>query len=223
MIIVYHKNNTVVKAVRNEEKFFVPSLSMATTLVYLAEMYPQDWLIWCEEDLSSNLNRPNLEKVFHHHKIMASYGIADEHYIPAAIGYVEQSPFINVNKTVTYPTWLMSSTVGGIHSSVLLQIGTKIKQDANFDYFINSVAKVGMTEGLFCYSDPRLLINLSKKRIEKKVANSFTLFRFVKQHYKKRWLLLLLLNLLLFEGRLPFMAFCYALFYFSFYYLSLLN
>lgn len=201
------------KAVRNEEKLFVPSLSMATTLVYLAEMYPQDWLIWCEEDLSSNLDSTNLEKVFHHHKIMASYGIADEHYIPAAIGYVEQSPFINVNKTVTYPTWLMSSTVGGIHSSVLLQIGTKIKQDANFDYFINSVAKVGMTEGLFCYSDPRLLINLSKKRIEKKVANSFTLFRFVKQHYKKRWLLLLLLNLLLFEGRLPFMAFCYALFF----------
>ncbi|GGA86116.1 glycosyl transferase [Flavobacterium palustre] len=144
---------------------------------------------------------------------MASYNLDETFFLSSAIGYVEESPFIKVNKKVKYPTWQMSSNVGGIHTSVLNRIKAKINADADFDYFLNSVAKLGMMAGLFCYSEPRLLINKAQKVSNKKTTATATLFRFVKQHYKKRWLLLLLLNLLVYEKRFPLIAFSYALFF----------
>lgn len=213
MIIVYHKNNKVVKLIRDKEKLAFSSKTIATTLLELTKSYPQDWLVWCTLDLESNLNKSNFKAIFHHHKIMASYSTGIQNYIPNGIGYVEESPFIKVNKSVTYPTWLMSSEVGGIHASVLNAIGSKIKTEANFDYFLNSVAKLGMLAGLFCYSEPRLLLNNIQKLEENDQSNTFVLFRFVRQHYKKRWLILLFLNLLLFEKRFPIIPFCYCLFF----------
>jgi GT2 family glycosyltransferase len=213
VIIVYHKNNTVVKIVRNDEPFVFALNSIATALVNLAKSYPQDWIIWCAIDFESYWNKETFNSIFHHHKIMASYSFAKQNYIPDAIGYVEESPFINVNKKVSYPTWLMSSEIGGIHASVLKEIGSQIKTTANFNYFLNSVAKIGMRAGLLCYSDPRLLLAGTPKIKVYQSTTNYMLFRFVKQHYKKRWLLLLFLNLVLFEKRFPILPFCAALFF----------
>jgi GT2 family glycosyltransferase len=213
LIIIYHKNNKVVKVIRDEENLFFSSPIIAGTINRLAELYPQDWLVWCEVDLASNLDVNNFNSIFHHHKIMASYSLYETFFLSSAIGYVEESPFIKVNKKVKYPTWQMSSNVGGIHTSVLNRIKAKINADADFDYFLNSVAKLGMMAGLFCYSEPRLLINKAQEVSNKKTTATATLFRFVKQHYKKRWLLLLLLNLLVYEKRFPLIAFSYALFF----------
>jgi hypothetical protein len=41
-------------------------------------------------------------------------------YIGNAIGYVDESLFVNVNKKVSYPSWQMSSVVGMVHASVLV-------------------------------------------------------------------------------------------------------
>ncbi|WP_230407912.1 glycosyltransferase family 2 protein [Flavobacterium hydrocarbonoxydans] len=150
--------------------------------------------------------------IFHHDKIMASYNVHKNSFLSDAIGYVEESPFIKVNQIVKYPTWLASSLVGGINASVLKLIGSKIKKDANFDYFLNSVAKSGMLAGLLCYSEPQLLVNCLPE-LESAQNNNYVLFRFVRQHYKKRWLILLLLNIFLFEKRILFAPFFYSLFF----------
>lgn len=213
MIIVYHQNNKVVAVEDNQELVVFQVENISAVLFDIASKYIDQFIIWCRIDLKSNLNFESLESIFHHHKIMTSYATGVQNYIPNAIGYVEESPFIKVNKSVTYPTWLMSSDVGGIHASVLNTIGAKIKRDTDFNYFLNSVAKLGMLAGLFCYSEPRLLTNSAQDEKGIESINNCTLFRFVKQHYKKRWLLLLFLNLLLFEKRFPLVAFCYALFF----------
>ncbi len=213
MVIVYHQNNKVVAVENNQELVVFQGENISAVLFDIASKYIDQFIIWCRIDLKSNLNFESLENIFHHHKIMASYATGVQNYIPNAIGYVEESPFIKVNKSVTYPTWLMSSDVGGIHASVLNTIGAKIKRDTDFNYFLNSVAKLGMLAGLFCYSEPRLLTNSAQDEKGIESINNCTLFRFVKQHYKKRWLLLLFLNLLLFEKRFPLVAFCYALFF----------
>lgn len=210
MIIIYHKNNKVVKVIRDEENLFFSSHTIVGTINRLAELYSQDWLIWCDLDLKPYLNLSKFKSIFHHHKIMASFG---QSYIPAEIGYVEESPFIKINKTVAYPTWLMSAEVGGVHASVLKAIGSKIKTDTSFDYFINSLAKLGMPAGLFCYSDPRLLTSAVPKIQKGESTNHYILFRFVSQHYKKRWLLLLFINLMLFEKRFPVIPFLYGCFF----------
>jgi hypothetical protein len=52
-----------------------------------------------------------------------------------------------------------------------------------------------MILGLLCYSEQQLLLSETEGITTHKEANLFLLFRFVKQHYKKRWIVLFL-NLL---------------------------
>lgn len=214
MIIVYHQNNRITKVVSatNETISVKIKTSIADVIMALANQFPNARIIWCNQLLENSLNLNAIKTLFHHDKLMLSYGIGTTSFLGNRIGFVEESPFIKINKKCTYPTWLMSSDVGVIHASVLNLIGAKIKADSNFDYFLNSVAKVGMILGLLCYSEPQLLLNDSQG-VTQKEANLFLLFRFVKQHYKKRWIVLLFLNLFVFEKRFPIFPFLYSLFF----------
>ena len=213
MIVVYHKNNrisTVVSAT-NKTLSFNKKWTVANGMVQLATAFPQAKIVWCNTHCQENLNLKSIEVLFHHNKMMLSYCPDDNSYLGSKIGYVEESPFIKVNKKVSYPTWQMSSAVGVIHAAVILEIKDKIKTDCDFDYYLNSVAKIGMPLGLLCYSEPKLLNHTAI--FEGQKASVFTLFRFVKQHYKTRWILLLFLNLMIYERSFPFTAFLTSLFY----------
>jgi len=86
----------------------------------------------------------------------------------------------------------MSSNVGAIHASVLQEVQSQVFYKDSFDYFLNSLAKKGMPLGLQCYSEPMLL----KKETKNKLYNKPSLrlvFKFIKQHYKTRWIFLLFL------------------------------
>ena len=204
MVVVYHQNNTITKVIapNNEIVIIEKGKSIAYGILALAKEFPMAKIIWCHEQLQKNLNLNGIKTLFHHDKMMLSFSAVENSFLGSEIGFVEESPFIKVNKKTTYPTWLMSSEVGVIHASVLNLIGKKIKSDADFDYFLNSVAKVGMFLGLLCYSEPRLLSSHTQS-INPQKANLFVLFRFVKQHYKKRWIALLFLNLMISEKRFP--------------------
>lgn len=212
MIIVYHKNNKVVEI--EIDKKSVDFLQNNTTriLFEIAVKYPNDLIIWCHIDFKSNLNISAFNDVFHHHKIMASYNPFSKPFLSDAIGYVEESPFIKISKKVSYPTWQMSSCVGGIQAAVLLALDGKINTGVDFDYFLISLAKLAMEKGLLCYSEPTLLTNVSIKPEESK-KSLYTLFKFVKQHYKTRWVVLLFLNLFLYERKVAILPFISTFFY----------
>ena len=93
----------------------------------------------------------------------------------------------------------MSSEVGAVHASVLNACKKSLTVEANFDYFLNSLAKKAMTFALECYSEPKLLL-VNKNNESKNKSNLQELFRFTKQHYKTRWVFLLFFDLLLFEN-----------------------
>ncbi len=116
-----------------------------------------------------------------------------------------------MNRGVTYPSWQMSSEVGGIHAGLILAFNNKIPFDKDFDYFLCSLAKLGMQKGLLCYSEPQLL--KQKKDSAPTKPSSYTLFCFVKQHYRTRWIFLLLFNLMLYERKFPFLPFLFSFFY----------
>ncbi|AOW08116.1 glycosyltransferase family 2 protein [Flavobacterium gilvum] len=214
MIVIYHKNSVItrVESADIQSIHFDEKKSIAAELMQLAIQFPESKLVWCHESYHDQINLTSIPELMHHDKMMFSYNPNPNNYLGNRIGYVEESPFINVNKKVTYPTWQMSSLAGVIHASALLSFKGKIKLDSDFDYYLNSVAKVGMPLGLFCYSEPKLLVQNS---IETPMPNSsaFALFKFVKQHYKTRWTILLLLNMMVYEFRLPFLAFIYSLFF----------
>ncbi|MGG7033597.1 MAG: glycosyltransferase family 2 protein [Flavobacterium sp.] len=214
MIVIYHQNNQVSKIDLRGKSIAFSKKNIANNLFEIAVLYPDELIVWCYLDLKSNLNFSGFQNIFHHHKIMASYNPFENSFLSDAIGYVEESPFIKINKKVTYPTWQMSSCVGGVHASVLLALKAEIKASNNLDYFLHSLAKLAMQKGLLCYSEPQLLKNIPHK-IQNQEKNTFTLFRFVKQHYKTRWAFLLFLNLFLYERKLPFLPFIFSFFYFK--------
>lgn len=211
MIVVYHNNNCItrVESIGGKTILFDRKKTIAYGLMQLAIQFPAETLVWCNEDFQEQVILNAISGLLHHQKMMLSYDPSESNYLGREIGYVEESPFINVNKKVAYPTWQMSSLVGVVYASVLLAFKDKIKLEANFNYYLNSIAKVGMPLGLLCYSEPKLLIETPRKVASK--VSVFTLFKFVKQHYKTRWLVLLLLNLLVYEFRFPILAFLYAL------------
>ncbi|MCG9793883.1 glycosyltransferase family 2 protein [Flavobacterium algicola] len=214
MIIIYHHKNKIsrIAGVADTTLAKVENGNIAKTMLLLAKKFPNDKIVWCGEDFASKLNVEAIDLLCHHQKMMLSYSVESNVFLLNPIGYIEQSPFLKVNKEVQYPTWMMSTHVGVMHAAALSVYAGQVKPDKNFEYFLNSVAKIGMPKGLFCYSEPTLLL---KKEVEKEASKlcTFTLFRFVKQHFKKRWLLLLLLNLLIYEKRLPLLPFLNAFFF----------
>jgi GT2 family glycosyltransferase len=141
--------------------------------------------------------------------MMLSYRPDNSNYFGDSIGYVEESIFINVNKKVSFPTWQMSSAVGMIHASVLNEIKDSIPFDADFDYYLCSLAKLCMPLGLLCYSEPKLLKKSTYYKDD--TASTGTVFKFVKQHYKIQWIFLLMLNRLLYEKKFSILSFLFCL------------
>ena len=138
MIVIYHQNNNVVEVEGNEKRIVFLQKNIAKTLFEMAVSYPDELILWCHIDLKSNLNLPAFGAVFHHNKIMACYNPFQNSFLSEAVGYIEESPFTKINKRVSYPTWQMSSYVGGIHSSVLLALKGNVREIKNFDYFLHN-------------------------------------------------------------------------------------
>lgn len=121
------------------------------------------------------------------------------------IGYIDDKPFIKINSSVVYPTWIKGTQIVYIHASLLLQLENRISKNENFLYWINSISKLTQPLGILNYQTP-----LSSLREQ---LNTKDLYRFTAEHYRKRWTFLLLLNHLLYEKRFPFLSFLRAQFY----------
>ncbi len=213
MVTIFHQNGfSESHSCQNKEQKSLEKQPVAKALLSAAKQHPGELLIWCRTDLKNHLNTSAIEAIFHHKKIMASFNPGGKDFLPDSIGYVEDSPFIKVNKKIAYPTWRMGSPVGGIHASVLLALESELVLGNGFGYFLHSLGKTAMPLGLQCYSEPKLLTG-KPAVFAAKQANVQVLFRFVKQHYKTRWVFLLMLNLMLYEKRFPVMAFLSTLFY----------
>lgn len=175
--------------------------TIAENFIDVAVQFPDELILWCREELISSLQLNDLNEIFHHNRVMASYGTTRNSFLPLQLGYIDRTCFLKINKEVTYPTWLMSSDVGGIHASVINHLEDRISVFDNFDYFLNSLSKLGMDYGLFCYSEPKLLSQDADQLVSTEVASTYTLFKFVKQHHKWVWIYFLALSYAIYERK----------------------
>lgn len=203
MIVVVHDQQKVTQLLIDEQEITTFNGERVTTVIpKLLVQYPHDVLVWCHQTAKNNVAWTSLPELFDMDRKMLSY-VPNTNFFPEAIGYIEDSTSIKVNKKVTFPTWQMSSYVGGISTAVLVQLDSSIWKTDNFDYALNSIAKTYQSKGLFCYSEPKLLINLDALcNKEKFQTNLNTLFLFVKEHYKSIWCFLLFFNLLIYERKI---------------------
>lgn len=213
MIVITHKDNKVLSIFDYDTKNVIEAnyTDPIHALFQMANNYPNKLIAWCHDDLKDFINDKGFQHVFHHKRIMASFEIRNHNYISDRIGYVESSPFINLKKEVTYPTWLMSGCIGGIHAEVLLKFDIKDFKDETLDYALNSMAKNGMLTGLFCYSAKELLLSNDIKLISNK-SSTKTLYKFIKQHYKVRWTFIVFFNNLIYEKKLQIIPLLYSWF-----------
>ncbi|MBN4070657.1 glycosyltransferase [Olleya sp. AH-315-F22] len=202
MIVLTHKQNRIVSAFDYTSNSAIKStgLRLSEALFQLAELYKNRLIVWCHDDLKEFIDEEGFKAIFHHKRIMASFEVRAANYISNRIGYVESSPFINIKREVNYPTWLMSSCIGGIHAEALLKFDTTSFKNKSLDYTLNSIAKQGIVKGLFCYSSPKLLKKNTVQLKPEKVS-TYTLFKFIKQHYKTQWTFLTFLNSLVYENK----------------------
>lgn len=211
MIILYHTINKVT-SVRDTlnacDVEFDRGYSVTQILFSMAKTYPDRLIVWAHQKIEKLIAFEHFETIFHHDAIIASYSTSQKFSIPDTIGYVEQSPFIKIKAEVRYPTWIMSSTIGGAKGK-LLQKFVYLEVYNTFPLMLNHMSKDAQQLGVLCYADPRLLKAQSVNVKEPTVH----IFRFVKQHYKTRWLYLLVFNLIVYENKWPLIAFLKGMFY----------
>jgi glycosyltransferase involved in cell wall biosynthesis len=213
MKVIIHQNQQVLRVISIDDNSTVSfqEQQLVKLLQDLGIRYPEEIIGWCEETLFPSLNAINWKKIFHHELIMASYSISGKFSLLSGIGYVENSPFLKINFKNTYPTWLMSSDVGGIHAKVLNSIDKDFFKIEDFSFFINTVAKQGQINNLFCYSEPQLLQRTEVDNLVFPKRSLQYLFRFVRQNYKPKWSFILLFNYIIYERRFPIGAFVKAI------------
>lgn len=216
MIILVHQHKQVTQ-VLDASKQIIANIaignSVTVTLKDVAVVYPEHLIIWCEKGCLSSLNIDGFTQIFHHQRILASYNVSGNYYLPKQIGYIERSFFVKINRNVSFPTWVMSSTVGGVFASVINNLFEDLNFNEDFDYFLNSLAKHAMVEGLFCYSEPKLLKSFSSAVAEVEQASLMELFKFVKQHYKWVWVFFLSLSYFIYEKKIVLFPLIKSLFY----------
>jgi glycosyltransferase involved in cell wall biosynthesis len=212
MIIFYHNKYSITEIVSSETGIISGKINrnITTVLLEFANDFNNEILVWCNDSEKNNLNINVISELFHHNKFLFSYNSSN--YFDRQLGYIEDSPYVKVNKNTKYGTWQMSSHVGAIHAAVLNACKKDLTTEKNFDYFLNSIAKRAMSHGLFCYSHSQLLLKKSHS-IKVHKSNIYELFKFTKQHYRTRWVFLLFFNLIIFENKFPILPFLASLFY----------
>ncbi len=212
MIIIYYQENIVKKITgfADADLLCNSSKSIVCTILTLAKNHPHENMVWCNDKFRNHLNLSAIESLLPNKKSILSFG--NPSFLLNKIGYIEESPFIKINKTVRFPTWLMSADAGIISCEALNFFQNSVFQNDNFEYFLNSVAKIGMSQGMQCYSEPKIFLTVFDFTNLKQNAN-YGLFKFIKQHYKSRWLLLMFLNLMINELQCPLIPILCSIFY----------
>lgn len=212
MILLVHQHNKVISVSRNEKPIIsMDNKELCVVFFEIAREFPEDILVWCNLEVKESVNFEAILELMDLNRKFISYH-PNLNYFSKQIGYVEESPFININKSVTYTTWQMNSLVGAVHTATILKFDTILSKNSDFDFLLNSLAKVYMPRGMFCYSEPKLLKENCKVIIDNS-SNLYSLFSFVRQQYKLTWLFLLALNILLFERKIVLLPFLKSLFF----------
>lgn len=214
MIILFHDGSrpkyylNTISGEENECK----DIAIQKSLFNLSNIYSDDLILWCNILLRDFINFQEINSIFHHQLIFASFNTSNEYAISKEVGFIDQHCFLNLKKEVQYPTWLMSGDVGGAYAVVIQKSKIILNITQPFSVYLSSFSKLSMPKGLFCYSEPNLLIKNSVKVKPNFHQKQITLFKFVKRHYKNYWVLMLFINELIYHKSFPLIAFINSLF-----------
>ncbi|MGB8705839.1 MAG: glycosyltransferase family 2 protein, partial [Gillisia sp.] len=118
MIIVVHENARSLVNVFQDGKPLEFRGNICKIFWEIAKNFPDEIIVWIENEFLEDLNTEAVLSIVNRDFIMASYASKNK-FLPDSIGFVDQLPFININREISYPTWQMSSDVGAIKGRTL--------------------------------------------------------------------------------------------------------
>lgn len=210
MIFIFHKNNKVVKITKDALEIPIENFSIGKTLFLLANSYEKEQIVWCYSDFEMYLNLDFINSHKQNNFSIISFNPYLNNFLNPRLGYIDQNSILKVNKNIKFQTWQMNASVGMVSTALLKKIEKYVDVNEEFNYLLNSIAQRTFMNGVLFYSEPNLFQDF---KIEETLScNNFTLFKFVKQHYKLKWIFLLFLNTLVFENKILLLPFVKALF-----------
>lgn len=213
MIVVVHNARIVTQIVTTDGNHLgLFKKSIGATLFDLAKQYPEEVLAWCDERVYACFDSHMASTLLHHDKMILSFNPNKNEYLSTRFGYVDHASILSIPKNVSFFTWQISATVGVVKSSLLNALNELVpNKNEPFDYLLQSLTRRAMPNGLFCYSEPKLLTR--SLDFNQESSSDYILFRFVKQHKSLKWLVVLFFNILMYEKRFTILPFIYALFF----------
>ena len=150
MIVFVHKNGKELQRIlRDGLNVSMQSGDIVGEIIRISYQNEEELIVWVEEKFLESLNIDTVNTIFSHPHIMASYAIENQ-YFSDGIGYVDQLPFVNPSYKVKYPTWMMSTDIGGIQAGVVKAFARDFGGFKDFGFFLNSIAKLGQQNSLLC-------------------------------------------------------------------------
>lgn len=203
VITFIHDFKRITKVLKNsiEDLSFDKEKNIQRLIFEFAQQYPDCQLVWVYESLFSLIDYNwivnNVES-----QIFQFYNPSKIEFLTNKVGYIEPSPFVKINKNVSFASWQASAFVGFISSQDYINFGKKfITSNFSFGYFLTIMSKIGNRNGLRTYSNPNLL--LEKEVVKPQVGSTKELFYFTAQYYGFAKCFQLFLLFILHENKIP--------------------
>ncbi|MFT6799590.1 MAG: glycosyltransferase involved in cell wall biosynthesis [Nonlabens sp.] len=175
-------------------------LPIVEAIYKCAQSNPDDYLLVHEKNVDLDTFKQSLPELNHKAYFFSNYNHTHEDF-----GYVEDGPFLNINKKVRYPTWLKGTAIVCIHAKLVTMTALSHTSERDYLYWLNSIGRLSRPLGVLNYQIPTAIQNEEFKEKD--------LYKFVKQHYKTSWVFILFLCHLWYEKRFPIGSFVKAFFY----------
>ncbi len=175
-------------------------LKIVEAIYKCAQDNPDDYLLIYENTANVDAFKTALPELNHNAYFFSNYNQTHED-----LGYVEDSPFLKINKKVTYPTWLKGTTIVCLHANLINATKKSHSSESNYLFWLNSIGRLSISLGVFNYQIPT--------NIDNEEFNDKELYKFVKKHFKTRWVFILMLCHIFYERRFPLKAFLKTVFY----------
>lgn len=197
MIVLFHSKNIVVDC-QNYSKDLIGS-DIISSIIEISKENLDTRIAWVEDTYRSSVNYEILDQCQLNDIYFFNPKKSD--FIPKEIGWIDfKSSFLNVNKSVRYSTWQVSSIAGCTYGRVISNFQWNDKT-VNFSYFCSMFGFHSLKSGVFTWSVPELMNGeVLDDALDEMSFDD--LFKFVRSNYTFKQYLLLFVSFIIFQRKL---------------------
>lgn len=197
MIVLFHSNNLVVDC-ENYSRDIIGK-NIISVILEISNSNKKSRISWIDNKYRASVN----------YELLDQCGVNDlyffnpmkSEFISKEIGWIDfKSSFLNVNKSVRYATWQVSSCIGSAFGEVISNFHWN-EESIDFSYFCSMLGFHALKKGVFTLSVPELINGNAFEESQNEISSN-DFFMFVRSNYTTKQYCLLFIAYLLFQRKL---------------------